>query len=176
MLLLIYIRALNLLFYFVAINTLDSTEICILKLFANILGIAPKLNVHIRYVYHLWQVQLPPSSADQGNRNSPVCVSICQHSHGLTIWQSDVDAPVGHVHGFHAHVSPQDHSICMLAFIQNAKLLSGVQCGRSITAWALSFLCPPVLMHSGLLCVAFRLSVHLWLENNSLDKKSLDKN
>ncbi len=40
------------------------------------------------------------------------------------------------------------------------------------------FLSPPVLMYGGLLCVAFRLSVHpfvrLWLENNSLDQKSLD--
>ncbi len=42
------------------------------------------------------------------------------------------------------------------------------------------FFSPPVLMHGGLLCIAFRLSVRLsiclWLENNSLDQKSLDKN
>ncbi len=48
-----------------------------------------------------------------------------------------------------------------------------------------TFLSPPVLMHGGLLCVAFRLSVcpsvclslyQKSLDNNSLEKKLLEKN
>ncbi len=68
---------------------------------------------------------------------------------------------------------------CLRKCISHVHITGWAHCQRQV-----EFLSPPVLMHGGLLCVAFRLSVCLsvrlsvclWLYQKSLDNNSLEKN